>query len=75
MASISRICSQQQSTFSNESISVYRKLWERIENGGGYQKKRKGREGNKVCGKDEKGTRRDRSGIKEDSGRNEVAGR
>ncbi len=31
------------------SVSVYSKLWQRIENGSRYQKKRKSGEGNKVC--------------------------
>ena len=41
MASVSRICSQQQSIFGNESISVHSKLWKRIKNGADIRKKGK----------------------------------
>ena len=41
MISNSRVCSKQQSSFSNKSIIFYSKLWKRVENRGRYQKKKK----------------------------------
>ena len=41
IASISRICNQQQSTFSNKGIPIHSKLWKGVENGGDIKKKGK----------------------------------
>jgi len=65
MASIGRICNKQQSIFNNKNISIYGKLWKRVENGSRYKKKRKSRKGNRVCGKDEEGVRKSRSSIED----------
>ena len=51
MASIGRICDQQQSTFSNKGISVYSKSQKRVKNGGRHKEKKKSGESNRVCGK------------------------
>ena len=75
MVSISRVCDQQQGTFDNQSVSIHSKLQERIENGSKLEKKRKDRESNRVCGKNEKDIRRDRSSIEESIRRNEEISR
>ena len=65
MASISRICNKQQSTFSNKNISIYGKLWKGIENKGRYKEKRKSKKGNRICRKDKEGARGSKSSVEE----------
>ena len=68
MASIGRICNQQQSTFSNKDIPIHSKLWKGVENRGRYKEKRKSRKGNGVCGKNEEDARGSRSSIEKSTG-------
>ena len=56
MVSISRVCSEQQSSHSNKGFAFHGKLQERVKNGRRYKKVRKGRESDGVCGKDEEDT-------------------
>ena len=56
MVSIGRVCSKQQDTLNNESISIYGELWKGSKKGGRYMKKGKGRKGNKIHRKDEEST-------------------
>ena len=75
MASYSRICSEQQSSFSNKSITIHGKLWKRVENRSGHQEKKKDGEGNRVCRENEESTRESRDSIKKSIGRNEETSR
>ena len=72
MASFSRICSQQQSTFSNKSVSVYSELWWRIENGSRYKEKRKNKKSNRVCRKNEESIGGSWGSINKSTRENEV---
>ena len=71
MVSDSKVYSKQQDTFSNQSVSIYNKLWLRIEDGSEYQKKGKSRKNDGVHRKNEEGTEGSRSSIKKDVGENE----
>ena len=62
---VSRVCSEQQGSYSNKGIVFYGKLWNRAENVRWYQKERKGRESNRVCGKDEESTGESSGSFKE----------
>ena len=61
----SRVCGEQQSSHSNQSLTLYGKLWKRVENGRRYKEERKGRKGNRVCRKDEKSIGGGRDSTKE----------
>jgi len=41
IVSIDRVCSKQQSTFSNKGVSIYGELWKRTKNRGDIWRKRK----------------------------------
>ena len=71
MASYSRICSKQQSLFSNKSITIHGKLWKRVENRSRYQEKIKNREDNKVCKENEESIEESRNNIKKSIERDE----
>ena len=75
MVGISWIHNKQQNTLSNQNITIYGKLWKRIENGSRHQKKGKDGESNRVCREDEKGTRESKSNIEESIGRNKATSR
>ena len=64
MVSISKVCSEQQGSYGNKGVAFYNKLWKRVENRRRYQKERKDRESNGVCGEDEASTRGDRVTLK-----------
>jgi len=65
-----RICSQQQSLYYNQYLTIYSKKL-RIE----YKKKREDRDSNRVCGKNEKYIIRSRNSIKKGPGRDEAVSR
>jgi len=56
MVSVSRVCGEQQSSYSYESLTFYGKLQKRVKNRRRYKKKRKSRKSNGVCEKDEEST-------------------
>ena len=64
IVSISRVCSKQQDSYNNKSFVLYSKLWKRNENRGRHKEKRKGRESDRVCRKNEEGTGRGRAALK-----------
>ena len=75
IASVSRVCNQQQGTFNNQVVSIHSKLWKRNENGSRLEKERKDGKGNGICGENEKDTGRSRSGIEKGIRGNEETSR
>ena len=71
VVSISGICDQQQDILNNEDISLYGKLWKRIEDGRRHQKERKGRKSNGICRETKKSTRKSRGSVEKDIGGDE----
>ena len=71
VVSVSRVCSEQQGSYSNKDFVFHSKLQKRVKNRKRYKKERKGRKGDGVCGKNKEGTRRGRSSFEKDVRRNE----
>ena len=65
MVSISRVCSEQQDSYSNKGFAFYGKLQKRVENGKEYKEERKDRESDGVCRENEESTQRSKNNIKE----------
>ena len=63
VVSDSRVCGEQQSSYSNKGFTFHSKLWKKVKDGGRYQKEGKSRESNRAYKEDEESTRESRSSI------------
>jgi len=63
---------EQQNIFSNQSISVYSKLWKGVKNGGRYQEKSKSKRSNRIFRKNKKDSGESWSSIEEDTRENKA---
>ena len=70
IVSIGRVCSKQQDTLNNKSISIYSELQKGSKNRGRYMKKRKGRKSNGIHRKNKKSTGGGGSSTEKDVGEN-----
>ena len=64
--------SKQQSTFSNEGIFIYSKLWQRTKDRNRCKKKGKNKEGSRVCRKNKEDIRGSRSSVEKNIEEDEV---
>jgi len=72
VVSNSKVYSEQQSSFSNKSITFYGKLHKRVENESKHKKKSESEESNRAYRESEKSLRESWNSIKKNTSKNEV---